>query len=102
MSKYFEIVSITGDWKGGNNSQYPKVLLLSPESDRPFVVTEGAGMRSCGASFTLPELFENGVASKFDREESSELFQLLSSAYRSGTSEEVLVRELIERYCKHA
>ena len=102
MSKYFEIVSITGDWKGGNNSQYPKVLSLSPESDRPFVVTEGAGMGSCGASFTLFELFENGVASKFDREESSELFQLLSSAYRSGTTEEVLVRELIERYCKHA
>ena len=99
MNPYFEIVSITGDWKGGNNSQYPKVLSVSPESDRPFIVTEGAGMGSCGASFTL---FEHGVASKFDREESSELFQLLSSAYRSDTSGEVLARELIERYGKHA
>ncbi|WP_394132217.1 hypothetical protein [Marinobacter nauticus] len=102
MEHYIELVRIDGDWEGGHHGQYPKVFGVSLESDKPFVVTEGSGWGLGGASYTLPGLFEGNAASIFDRAESSELFQVLSSAYHSGASDEVLVLELMQRYGGHA
>ncbi|WP_431475207.1 hypothetical protein RVM24_07635 [Marinobacter sp. KM021] len=102
MNHYIELVTINGDWEGGHHGQYPKVFSVSPGESKPFVVTEGSGWGFGGSSFTLAELFEQDVASIFDREESSELFQLLWSGYQSGVSSEALAKELMERYGKHA
>ena len=102
MEDYIELVRIDGDWRGGHHGQYPKVFGVSLKSERPFVVTEGSGWGLGGASYTLSELFDDDVASIFDRAESSELYQFLSSAHRSGSNDEALAAELMQRYGGHA
>jgi len=85
MSRYVDVVVIEGDWDGGHHGQYTKVFSIDLSSSNPFAVSEGSGWGLGGGSFTLAELFERGIASIFDREESTALFKKLSAAYLIAT-----------------
>lgn len=100
MNIYTDIVVVKGDWKGGHNGSYPKVLSVCLDSERPFGVSEGWGHGLDGSFFSLKELVEKEFIEIFDREESKAVYLQVITAYKQSVDQKHLASQLIEEsYC---
>lgn len=68
-----------GDWEGGNNGRYPKLIKFNPSDENsPFMESEGWGWGLSGCSYSLKGFVSSGALKKLDTPDASWAYEIIN------------------------